>query len=214
MHVGVGMDVGLAVRQGTNHPRESTDCGAIGPCRRDIRPATNRCPLWATADLHRVRSVRRRGYAEVGFVRRVKRVAALMVAAGLALGLGGCVEPDPDAAQTPSDAPTVVNSAPQTDSTGSTVVAPGAEAPTDEAPAEEADPAVAAGQEVFTGTGGCQGCHSNLGQDAGVGPQLAGGGRDEALIRTTITNGRGIMPAGLAKGEDLDNVVAFVLSIQ
>jgi mono/diheme cytochrome c family protein len=137
-----------------------------------------------------------------------------MIAAGLALGLGGCVEPDPDAAETPSDTPTVVNSAPQTDSTGSTVEAPGAETPTDEAPAEEADPAAAAGQEVFTGAGGCQGCHSNLGQEAGVGPQLAGAGLDEAAIRTTVTNGRGIMPAGLVSGEDLDNVVAFVLSIQ
>ena len=145
-------------------------------------------------------------------MRRVKRVVALMAAAGLALGVGGCVEPDAEEASTPSDAPTVVNSAPQTDSTGATVPAPGAETPSAEEPAEEADPAVAAGQAFFETT--CQGCHSNLGQEAGVGPKLAGRGLDGAAVTTIITNGRGIMPAGLAAGEDLDNVVAFVLSIQ
>jgi cytochrome c551 len=144
-------------------------------------------------------------------VRRVKRVVALMMAAGLALGLGGCVEPDAEEASTPADAPTVVNSAPQTDSTGSTVEAPGAETTAGET-TEEADPAVAAGQEVFVAN--CQGCHANLGQEAAVGPQLAGGGRDGALIRTTVENGKGAMPAGLVSGADLDNVVAFVLSIQ
>jgi cytochrome c551 len=141
----------------------------------------------------------------------VKRVVALMMAAGLALGLGGCVEPDAEEASTPADAPTVVNSAPQTDSTGSTVEAPGAETTGGETTGE-ADPAAAAGQTVFEAS--CQGCHSNLGQDAGVGPQLAGGGRAEDLIRTTVVNGRGIMPPGLVSGDDLDNVVAFVLSIQ
>lgn len=144
-------------------------------------------------------------------MRRVKRVVALMAAAGLALGLGGCVEPDPEEASTPADAPTVVNSAPQTDSKGNTVPVPGAESPGGEA-TEEVDPAVAAGQTVFEST--CQGCHANLGQDAGVGPKLAGGGRAEDLIRTTVEKGRSIMPPGLATGEDLDNVVAFVLSIQ
>jgi mono/diheme cytochrome c family protein len=144
-------------------------------------------------------------------VRRVKRVVALMMAAGLALGLGGCVEPDAEEASTPADAPTVVNSAPQTDSTGSTVEAPGGETTGGET-TEEADPAVAAGQTFFEAT--CQGCHTNLGQEQGAGPILAGGGRAEDLIRTTVVNGRGIMPAGLATEEDLDNVVAFVLSIQ
>jgi mono/diheme cytochrome c family protein len=183
--------------------------------KRDIRTMKGAQPLWASVDPHRVPGIRHRGYAEVGFVRRVKRVVALMVVSGLALGLGGCVEPDPEEARTPSDAPTVVNSAPQTDSEGKTVPTPGgettaAETTDGEAPAGGGD--VAAGQAFFETT--CQGCHANLGQEALVGPKLAGGGRPEDLIRTTVENGRGAMPPGLAQGEDLDNVVAFVLSIQ
>lgn len=145
-------------------------------------------------------------------MRRVKRVVALMVASGLALGLGGCVEPDPEEAQTPSDAPTVVNSAPQTDSTGKTVPAPGAETAAEETTGGEAAGDAEAGKAFFETS--CQGCHANLGQEAAVGPKLAGGGRTEELIRTTVTNGRGAMPGGLAQGEDLENVIAFVLSIQ
>lgn len=150
-------------------------------------------------------------------MRRMKRGVALMLTAGLALGLGGCVESDPDEASTPEDTPTVVNSAPQTDSTGSTIAAPGAETPTEETPTDdgggEADPeAVAAGKTYFETT--CQGCHNNLGTEAGVGPVLAGGGRAADLINNTVVNGKGAMPAGLASGADLENVVAFVLSIQ
>lgn len=146
-------------------------------------------------------------------MRRVKRVVTLMVASGLALGLGGCVEPDPDEARTPSDAPTVVNSAPQTDSEGRTVPAPGAETTGGETTDGEAAGGDAeAGKAFFETT--CQGCHANLGQEAAVGPKLAGSGRAEDLIRTTLVNGRGAMPGGLAQGEDLENVIAFVLSIQ
>ena len=61
----------------------------------------------------------------------------------------------------------------------------------------------------------CTGCHMNNGMDAGgVAPQLAGAGLDEATIKTTVENGRGAMPPGLVSGEDLDNVAAYVLSIQ
>ena len=63
----------------------------------------------------------------------------------------------------------------------------------------------------------CQGCHAKDGTESGVGPKLAGGGRSEERIRKQIVNGSpssGIMPAGLYSGADLDNVVAFVLSIQ
>jgi mono/diheme cytochrome c family protein len=63
----------------------------------------------------------------------------------------------------------------------------------------------------------CQGCHAKDGTEGGVGPVLAGGGRTAERIRNQVVNGSlssGIMPAGLYSGTDLDNVVAFVLSIQ
>jgi mono/diheme cytochrome c family protein len=71
---------------------------------------------------------------------------------------------------------------------------------------------VAAGKVFFVGT--CQGCHLAAGTQAGVGPVLAGGGRSEERIRNQVINGGAVMPAGLATGADLDNVVAYVLSIQ
>ena len=71
---------------------------------------------------------------------------------------------------------------------------------------------VAAGKVFFVGT--CQGCHLAAGTQAGVGPVLAGGGRSEERIRNQVVNGGAAMPAGLATGADLDNVVAYVMSIQ
>jgi cytochrome c551 len=144
-------------------------------------------------------------------------LVVVIVAVGLLAGCGGSSEED---AQTPSGSPTVANSAAQTDSEGKTITAPASTAPAGggeettgggggEAPAGDA----AAGETFFAAT--CTGCHMNNGMDAGgVGPQLAGQGLDEALVRTTVENGRGAMPPGLASGEDLDNVVAYVLSIQ
>ncbi|MEW6582879.1 MAG: cytochrome c [Actinomycetota bacterium] len=149
-------------------------------------------------------------------VRRVQGVLAVVAAAALAVGTAGCVDSDKEAAKTPEGASTVTNQAPQTDSTGKTVPAPGAETTAEGGETTggggEAAGDVAAGQEFFANT--CQGCHSNLGQDAGVGPKLAGGGRTADLIRATVEQGKGVMPPGLASGADLDNVVAFVLSIQ
>jgi mono/diheme cytochrome c family protein len=71
------------------------------------------------------------------------------------------------------------------------------------------------GKTLFEGK--CQGCHAKDGTERGVGPRLAGGGRSDERIRKQVVNGSpssGIMPAGLYSGADLDNVVAFVLSIQ
>ena len=48
----------------------------------------------------------------------------------------------------------------------------------------------------------------------GVGPQLAGAGLTEDQIREQVINGGGAMPPGLAQGQDLDNVTAYVLSLQ
>ena len=49
---------------------------------------------------------------------------------------------------------------------------------------------------------------------SGVGPKLAGAGLDEARVENQVINGGGPMPAGLVSGADLDNVVAYVVSIQ
>jgi cytochrome c551 len=71
----------------------------------------------------------------------------------------------------------------------------------------------AAGEQFFAAT--CTGCHMNNGRDAGgVGPQLAGQGLTADVVRTTVENGKGAMPPGLAQGEDLDDVVAYVVSLQ
>jgi mono/diheme cytochrome c family protein len=72
--------------------------------------------------------------------------------------------------------------------------------------------AVAAGKTAYESS--CQGCHPAGGTQAGAGPVLAGVGLAEERIRTQITNGGGGMPPGLVQGEDLDNVTAFLLSLQ
>ena len=159
-------------------------------------------------------------------------LAALsLVAVVAALGLAtGCVDSSEEDAQTPASAPTVVNSALQTDSEGKTITAPPAEGAATTAPpagaATTAPPAggggggggasagdAAAGLMVFDTK--CTSCHLGDGkQEGGIGPKLEGLGLDEQTIRNQVINGGGPMPAGLATGADLDNVVAYVLSIQ
>lgn len=89
------------------------------------------------------------------------------------------------------------------------------------APATETTPAtqtaaaegdVAAGKTTFEAT--CQGCHQQGGTVAGAGPVLAGKGLTAEQIETQIKTPRNQMPANLVSGDDLTNVVAFVLSIQ
>jgi cytochrome c551 len=151
---------------------------------------------------------------------RRSRVALLLIALVAAVGLvAGCVESSEEDALTPEGASTVMNSALQTDSEGNTVTAPAATAPagggetTGGGGGEDASGGdVEAGLEVFAAN--CTSCHTDNGNQAGVGPQLAGAGLDAATIETTVVNGRGIMPAGLVSGEDLTNVVAYVESIQ
>ncbi len=154
---------------------------------------------------------------------RLMVALTLVVLVVAALALAGCVESSEEEAQTPSGASTVANSAKQTDSEGNFVTAPAATAPegggSETGGGEggggggEAAGDAAAGEQVFAAN--CTGCHLNNGQDAGgVGPQLAGAGLDVETIKTTVQNGRGAMPPGLVSGEDLDNVAAYVLSIQ
>lgn len=151
---------------------------------------------------------------------RRSRVALIVVSLVAALSLiTACGDSSEEDAQTPEGAATVANSALQTDSNGETVTAPPASTP---APAEtegktETEGAssgdAAAGEEVFAAN--CTGCHLNNGNDAGgVGPQLAGAGLDAAAVTTIVTNGRGAMPAGLVSGDDLENVTAYVVSLQ
>jgi mono/diheme cytochrome c family protein len=113
----------------------------------------------------------------------------------------------------------VVNTAPQTDSEGNTISAPGAGSDTSGGDTSGSDTSgapsggdAAAGETAFATK--CQGCHANLGQEAGAGPKLAGLGLDAERIEMQVVNGGGAMPPGLAEGEELDNIVAFVLSIQ
>lgn len=135
-------------------------------------------------------------------------LVALAAAGALALGVVGCGGGEEEAATTTAPATT----APTT--TAPATTAPATTAPTQtEAPTETAPGDVAAGQAFFQQT--CQGCHLNGGRSAGgVGPQLAGRNLTAQAIRNQIVNGGGGMPAGLAQGEDLDNVVAYVLSLQ
>jgi mono/diheme cytochrome c family protein len=144
-------------------------------------------------------------------------LVALVAALGLA---AGCVESSEEAAQTPATAPTVANTAAQTDSEGKTVTAPAAGGAATAPPETgggggggEASGDATAGLAVFEST--CTSCHLNNGQDAGgIGPQLAGAGLDAQTIENQVVNGGGAMPAGLATGADLENVVAYVVSIQ
>jgi cytochrome c551 len=148
------------------------------------------------------------------------------LAAVVAILAAACVESDPEAAVTPTDAETIANDAPQTDEDGNTVAPEGEELPPAEgdeggedpavAEGDEGgeDPAVAEGEAAFVASG-CSGCHLDNGRaGGGAGPQLAGTGVTDEEIRTVVANGRGSMPAGLASGTDLDNIVAYVLSLQ
>ena len=146
-------------------------------------------------------------------------MALLLVALVAALGLvTACVDSSEEAAQTPAGAPTVANSALQTNSKGETVTAPPSSPPAARGGATTPAPAASAGDAAAGGTffaATCAGCHLNGGKDAGgIGPKLAQGGYDEATIKNQVINGGGAMPAGLATGADLDNVVAYVLSLQ
>ena len=142
-----------------------------------------------------------------------------MVPLVAALGLiTACSSSSEEDAQTPAGAATVANSAAQTNSKGETVTAPGAPAPAESTPdaggggGEDVSGDAAAGETAFASS--CGGCHLNGGQEAGVGPKLAGLNLDAPTIETQIVNGGGAMPGGLVSGDDLDNVVAYVVSIQ
>ena len=154
-------------------------------------------------------------------MRRGLTVAVAVISSAALIGLGtGCGGSDSSASSTPGDATTIANNAPQTDSNGKTVPAPGAAAAgggggeaTSGGAAAGGSGDIAAGKASFEAS--CQGCHLAGGTEAGgVGPKLAGLGLPLAKIKMQITNGGGGMPGGLLSGTDLDNAAAYVESIQ
>lgn len=142
---------------------------------------------------------------------RIGIVIAFVVVFGVIIA--GCGGDDDNASSTAAPATTAATTTAATTTAATTTAATTTESTTTEATTTAAVAGdVAAGKIFFAGT--CQGCHLAGGTQAGVGPVLAGGGRSEEVIRNQVINGGGAMPAGLASGADLDNVVAFVLSIQ
>jgi cytochrome c551 len=154
-------------------------------------------------------------------MRRGLTVAVAVISSAALIGLGtGCGGSDSSASSTPGDATTIANNAPQTDSNGKTVPAPGAAAAggdggeaTSGGAAAGGSGDIAAGKASFEAS--CQGCHLAGGTEGGgVGPKLAGLGLPLAQIKMQIQNGKGAMPGGLLSGTDLDNAAAYVESIQ
>ena len=79
------------------------------------------------------------------------------------------------------------------------------------APAAEARPGNAGkGASLYTAT--CAGCHGADGS-GDVGPALRGSGLTVADVESVVTTGRGAMPAGLASGQDLADVAAYVAAL-
>jgi mono/diheme cytochrome c family protein len=63
------------------------------------------------------------------------------------------------------------------------------------------------GETVFQGS--CAGCHGANGS-GGVGPKLQGLAVTIARVKAQIDNGGGTMPAGIVKGGDEKDVLAYV----
>ncbi|MDX6554828.1 MAG: cytochrome c oxidase subunit [Miltoncostaeaceae bacterium] len=170
---------------------------------------------------------------------RRRKASIAVISVVFALGaLAGCVESDPQAAETPTNATTVMNSALQTDSKGNTITAP-AETPS-EGGGSETPPAgpdkggaggaagdAAAGVQVFNATG-CGSCHTLAAANASgmVGPNLdeALAGQSPEEIKTDIVDPEakitegfppGVMPGNYGTSlsdEDLTNLVAALTS--
>ena len=154
-------------------------------------------------------------------MKRWKSLAAIMATVAVLGGAAvGCSDSDSSEATTPAGATTAPNTAVQTDAEGNTQTeAPDTE--TDAAPpadtdaggdGEEVEGDVAAGETTFAAV--CQGCHANGGREAAVGPKLSEAGLTADGVQNVIQNGQGAMPAGLVSGDDLENVTAYVLSLQ
>lgn len=131
-------------------------------------------------------------------MRRLRFGVTVVLIAALAVVAAGCGESDPDEAKTPANAPTITNGQPPVEG--------------GEGEGEGGEGDIAAGKTAYEGA--CQSCHPAGGTEAGVGPVLADRGLAADAIRNQIINGGGAMPANLVEGADLDNVTAFVASLQ
>lgn len=78
------------------------------------------------------------------------------------------------------------------------------------APAASAAGNATTGRKIFVVN--CSGCH---GVDArgGVGPSLHGIGLTAPEVEQIVATGRGVMPAGVVKGQDAADVAAYVARI-
>lgn len=145
--------------------------------------------------------------------RRLASSLALLLAVG-AVGFGGAAcggSDDDDSSDATTEAPATTEAETVTEAPATTE----AEMVTEEAQTvtEEAGGDVAEGQMIFNQT--CTTCHADNGEGQGpIGPNLAGEGLSQADIEDIVTNGRGAMPGGLVTGEQFDDVVAYVESIQ
>lgn len=136
------------------------------------------------------------------------RVALAIAAVGsvAAFGAIGCGGDGDDTGTTPPATETTV----QTTDTGAVTDTGATDTGATDTEAAEGD--VAAGKTFFEGA--CQACHPAGGNEVGAGPKLAGIGWSADQIKNQIEKPVGTMPPNLASGEDLDNVVAYVVSLQ
>ena len=67
------------------------------------------------------------------------------------------------------------------------------------------------GETIFSTT--CAGCHGQGGKGGGIGPPLAGASITIEAAKAQIDNGGGAMPAGLVKGKQEEDVLAYLAGI-
>lgn len=67
------------------------------------------------------------------------------------------------------------------------------------------------GETIFSTT--CASCHGQGGKGGGIGPKLAGAAIPLSAVKAQIDNGGGAMPAGLVKGQDEQDVLAYLAGI-
>lgn len=67
------------------------------------------------------------------------------------------------------------------------------------------------GETIFSTT--CASCHGQGGKGGGIGPTLAGASIPIAAAKAQIDNGGGSMPGGLVKGQQEQDVLAYLATI-